>query len=394
MPRGYCTRPRTPSRHHACRGPPDKVFLDEARGALRGLVLGAEARSDDAENGGRHPAAAADLSLNGFMHLLTPLSKTLPAGHKAAAHVGAGGEVRGAADARALVDTLLQGFADEASERLSPQLPGLDANGNALPPKDPVATAARASVKPRAPPPIPLDEVRTRTSARWRRLQPLPLRTCILCSPMSIAAASASHSSHQHLFPNADTTRPVQFMHPYFRAFLDGATVELPRAAARATSTGRPRPTMTPPAASPRDHANDDAAASPDPAKARGGEKHRDDSAPQATGSKIEDEAVRGGTRGKPDTDTPAVSSHGAALSHDGGAATREERSPSAMEVDGEAAPVTMRNSSRGPRGVPLAACWVLAAQCVLAGSGRSMCELCCRRCQGRTAQAWRVRRQ
>lgn len=149
--------------HCVCRGPPDKAFIEDAAAALRGLVLGAQVQADNAENGDRQPEAGADLSLNGFMHLLTPIAKTLPSAHKAAECVGAGGDVKSAADARALVDTLLQGFASEASERLSPQLPGLDANGNALPPRDPVAAATRVVAKPRAPPPIPLDEVRTAT---------------------------------------------------------------------------------------------------------------------------------------------------------------------------------------------------------------------------------------
>jgi hypothetical protein len=148
-----------PGRHglwRACRGDIDAALYSQIRSAIQALLQ----HSHPACSGSAADCMLSlDLSLNGYMHLLTPLTSTLPLSQSNLAQLDSKSSDTPPADARSYVDKLLQSFADEASGRLAPQLPPLDPTSAPSLRKDPVAANAHVIQKPKAPPLIPLGEV-------------------------------------------------------------------------------------------------------------------------------------------------------------------------------------------------------------------------------------------
>jgi hypothetical protein len=145
-----------------CRGPVDTGLHTQIRNALQDLLdnNGQTERSDIAPDS----KVNLDLTLNGYIHLLTPPAATQLEGQNASEpeeRERVAGTRLSAAEARTFVEKLLQNFAEEASGRLAPQLPPLDPASMPSPRKEHVAATAQAAQKPKPPPFVPLGEVRS-----------------------------------------------------------------------------------------------------------------------------------------------------------------------------------------------------------------------------------------
>jgi hypothetical protein len=150
----HCTiQPSTPH----CRGPSNAPLYARVSAALAVLVEHYH-DDDDSENANR-PKQGIDLSLNGYMHTITPLAATLPKALQPPGETASNSKLGGTA-ARTLVDDLLQLFAEKASARLAPQMPAQEAMNQLMTNLgDPLAFHARNATKPKPVLPVPKDEV-------------------------------------------------------------------------------------------------------------------------------------------------------------------------------------------------------------------------------------------
>ena len=151
-------------------------------------------------------ADGINVSNSGAMHLLDPLAPSLPPAFLPDAKPTCNAELSGA-DARLVVEKMLQTLVTSSAERIAPHVQVIQAAQAAAQPADPLALHARNAAKHKPTKPVPLDEVRppSRCSPTHRvcQFRPVPnaslallLVAKLLCTCHSVRTQAKGLDTH------------------------------------------------------------------------------------------------------------------------------------------------------------------------------------------------------